>query len=256
MKNLLKCVSGSLVVLLFALLAACSDDDAKGSATLEVHLTDAPAEYEQVNIDVVDVQVNAGTSEQGWTSLNVNKGIYNLLDLTNGLDTLLGSATIPAGTISQVRLVLGDRNTIKLNGSSSTLTTPSAQQSGLKVQINTELKEGITYKIVLDFDAARSIVPTGSGKFNLKPVIRAITTAQDGAIKGTVSPADALPVVYAIHEADTVSTYANEMGNFMVTGLAPQSYKIVIIAKSGAKVEKEEVSVTAGNVTDVGQITF
>jgi hypothetical protein len=197
-----------------------------------------------------------GNPDAGWTSLSINKGVYNLLELTNGLDTLLGSTTLPAGKISQVRLVLGDNNTIRTNDVTADLNTPSAQQSGLKVQVNTELKDGINYKIVLDFDAARSIVATGSGKFNLKPVIRAITTAEDGAIKGTVTPLSAQPVVYAINGADTVSTYTNDTGSFLVRGLATATYRVVLVAKTGAVIEKDNVSVNAGDVTDLGVITF
>ena len=63
------------------------------------------------------------------------------------------------------------------------LTTPSAQHSGLKLNVHAELTEGITYKILLDFDAARSIVKTGSGAYNLKPVIRTITEATSGLSK-------------------------------------------------------------------------
>jgi hypothetical protein len=139
---------------------------------------------------------------------------------------------------------------------SGLLSTSSAQQSGLKVQVHSELKDGITYKIILDFDAARSIVATGSSKYNLKPVIRAITIAQTGAIEGAVSPAIALPVVYAINGADTVSTYANTSGSFLVRGLAPATYRLVLVSKSGATIEKTAVAVTTGNVTDVGTITF
>jgi hypothetical protein len=238
-------------------LTACSDDSS-GNAFVEFRLTDAPAEYQEVNVDIQEVQVHSdgGDPDNGWTSIPIQKGVYNLLELTNGLDTLLGTATLPAGKISQVRLVLGENNSIKTAGLSTDLNTPSAQQSGLKVQVNTDLREGITYKIVLDFDAARSIVATGSGKFNLKPVIRAITTAEDGAIKGLVDPASALPVVYAINGADTVSTYANEMGAFLVRGLEPATYRLVLISKDGITREKADIVVTTGEVADAGTINF
>jgi hypothetical protein len=63
------------------------------------------------------------------------------------LDTLLGDIELPAGKVSQLRLILGSNNSIKVAGQVLLLplTTPSAQQSGLKVQIHTDLKEGITY---------------------------------------------------------------------------------------------------------------
>jgi hypothetical protein len=246
-----------LACVLSLLLSACNDSST-GSATIEVRLTDAPGEYQEVNIDIQDLQVNAdnGDSDQGWTSLPIKKGVYNLLDLTNGLDTLLGSTTLPAGKISQVRLILGDNNSIKTNDLVTPLNTPSAQQSGLKVKIDMELKEGITYQIVLDFDAARSIVATGSGKFNLKPVIRAFTTAEDGAIKGVVMPLNTKPIVYAISGTDTTSTYTNESGNFLVRGLMPATYRLVLVSTDSIVVEKPNVIVTTGEVTDVGTINF
>ena len=63
-------------------------------------LTDAPADYDAVLIDIQDVQIHVSDNdaEGSWQSLIVNKGIYNLLDFRNGMDTLLGSIELPAGT--------------------------------------------------------------------------------------------------------------------------------------------------------------
>src|ERR1043165_4059980 len=132
------CVAG-----LISFMVSCSSESSK-SAFLQVKLTDAPGDYQEVNVDIQDVQVNANeNSNSGWKSLNVKKGIYNLLQFTNGLDTLLGSAELPAGKVSQIRLVLGSNNTIKVDDQTYSLTTPSAQQSGLKILVKTELKGGI-----------------------------------------------------------------------------------------------------------------
>src|SRR5438045_1280754 len=147
----------SLTLAITALfVVSCSEDKDGQSAHLQVRMTDAPADYQEVIVDVQDVQVNSTSDEdKGWISLDVNKGQYDLLELTNGLDTLLGTAEIPAGHISQIRLVLGTNNSIKVGGVVQALTTPSAQQSGLKVNVNTDFEAGKTYTILLDFDAAR-----------------------------------------------------------------------------------------------------
>jgi hypothetical protein len=251
----------SLVVLaLCGVLWGCNSDETK-SSRLEVRLTDAPGEYQEVNIDIQDVQVSNGTSDDnGWTSLQVNKGVYNLLQLSNGLDTLLGTIDLPAGKIEQIRLILGPNNSIKLNGDVLPLNTPSAQQSGLKIQVNTELKEGVTYKILLDFDAARSIVSAGaSGKFNLKPVIRSFVEAETGAIKGVVVPIESTPVVYALVGADTVATAIADQvtGKFLIKGLGANNYKVIVYPKTGYQTFiQENVAVTIGNVTDIGTITI
>jgi hypothetical protein len=246
------------VAFVLSLLTACSDEK---TAKLQVWLTDAPGDYQQVNVDIQGIEIKASESDDGsgWKSLSVNKGVYNLLDLTNGLDTLLGEIEIPAGNISQIRLKLGDENSVKINNEIFDLTTPSAQQSGLKLQVHETLAEGITYKILLDFDVARSIVQTGSGKFILKPVIRTITEAEDGAVKGTVEPKESTPAIYAINGLDTLGTTFTDStsGNFLLRGLPAGSYKIVFVPAHDFQVtEKANVSVQIGSVTDLGKVTI
>lgn len=253
MKNLI-----AFLTLSFLFFTACENEDK--NARLEVRLTDAPGDYEKVNIDIQGIEINAeeGNSSSGWKSLEVNKGIYNLLELTNGIDTLLSSTDLPAGKISQIRLILGDNNSITIDGNDFDLTTPSAQHSGLKLNVHAELTEGITYTILLDFDAAKSVVESGSGKYNLKPVIRSITEAQSGAIKGTVTPVESAPAVFAISGDDTVATsYADETGKFLLKGVLPGAYTVSFDPKDGyAPYQKTNVTVTLGNVTDLGEITI
>ncbi|MCI0751880.1 MAG: DUF4382 domain-containing protein [Flammeovirgaceae bacterium] len=251
-----------LIVSLFAvaalILASCDSDER--SARLQVWLTDAPGDYEEVNVDIQGVEIHAqgGDQNNGWQSLEVNKGIYNLLDLTNGLDTLLGEIELPAGKISQVRLVLGDDNSIKVDGATHDLTTPSGQQSGLKVQIHQDLVEGITYKILLDFDAAKSIVNTGSAAYILKPVIRSITEATSGAIKGLVEPVVSSPAIYAIAGDDTVSTtFPDQEGKFLMKGIEPGTYQVHFIPASGFQSKVvADVAVTLGVVADLETVTI
>jgi hypothetical protein len=255
MKKLLFVGLISIVVLAFF---GC-DSDPK-NARLEVWLTDAPGDYKEVNVEIIGVEVHSESGEQnsGWKSLNVEGGVYNLLELTNGLDTLLGTIEIPAGQISQIRLKLGNENTIKVGEQMHDLSTPSGQQSGLKLQVHEVLTEGITYKILLDFDVARSIVNKGNETYSLKPVIRTITEAQDGAIKGVVIPIESTPAVYAITGTDTVTTtYTNEAGQFLLRGLDAGSYKIVFLPNSSYDtLTVDNVNVTIGNVTDMGEVTI
>ena len=83
----------AIAALTFAAVSCSNDSDSDAMdqpATLTVNLIDAPGDYQEVNIDVQDVMIS--TEDGGWESLaNVNAGVYNLLDFTNGLDTLLTS---------------------------------------------------------------------------------------------------------------------------------------------------------------------
>ena len=202
-----------------------------GNARLQVFLTDDPGDYEAVYIDVKDVQINVtGDSTNGWQSLqNVNAAAYDLLKLVNDDDTLLADANIPSGKLHQMRLVLGTENYVKIEGTSQLikLETPSAQQSGLKLNIQQDVQDGILYTITLDFDVAKSIVKTGNGKYILKPTIRTILNAAGGSIKGVVMPKDFQSAVYAVQGIDTVaSTFTDSDGGYLLRGLAAGTYGV------------------------------
>jgi hypothetical protein len=248
------------VLMLSVLLMACNTSDNEKSATLHVRLTDAPADFDEVNIDIQGVLVHSkeGVQESGWIALNVENGVYNLLELSNGLDTLLGVVELPAGKISQIRLLLGNNNTVMVNGELFPLATPSAQQSGLKLNVNAQLKAGVTYTILLDFDAALSVVEKGNGTYSLKPVIRAISEATSGAISGIVSPVLADPVIYVIQVSDTVATaFTDEAGNFLVRGVPAGTYTVSFSPKDGyIPMQFNSVNVTLGNVTSLGTVVI
>ncbi len=240
-------------------VAGCSKTDSK-SATLSVRLTDAPAAYDEVLIDVQDVKINrtGEDDDSGWQSLDdVNKGVYNLLDFTNGAEALLSEQELPGGTISQMRLVLGTNNEVKIGDTYYPLQTPSAQQSGLKFNIHATLEEGVTYKLWIDFDAGRSIVAKGNGTYSLKPVIRTFTEATSGAIKGVISPVEAMSHVMAISSAnDTIGTYTDATtGAFLLRGVEEGVYKVKLEPVDGfADKEVEAVQVDLGLTTDLGLI--
>ncbi|MBF8963264.1 DUF4382 domain-containing protein [Pontibacter sp. FD36] len=237
-----------------------SDSDSNGTARMEVRMTDAPGDYEEVNVDIRSVQIHKENtdSESGWLTLDeINPGIYNLLDFANGRDTLLASANLPAGTISQIRLVLGENNSVKLkNGTVVDLKTPSGQTSGVKLQLNADLREDVTYVVLLDFDAAKSVVARGNGQYNLKPVIRTVTQAIAGAIQGRVTPAELKPGIYVISaENDTIGGFANENGDFLIKGVRAGTYTVKFYTESGEHNKTvENVTVAQDQVKNIGTI--
>jgi hypothetical protein len=214
---------------------ACTREDKNSTtgnkARLQVALTDDPGDYEAVFIDVEDIKINySDDPNNGWQSLpNVHTGEYDLLTLINDDDTILADAEVGPGTISQIRLVLGDDNFVQIDGQRIRLETPSAQQSGLKLNIHQDVEPGLLYKLLLDFDVAKSIVKTGNDKYILKPVIRTVLEAAGGTIKGNVKPFNFQTAVLVFRAAnDTVaSTYsATDNGGYMVRGLSAGSYSL------------------------------
>ncbi len=252
------------VAILFSTLiifAACSDDNKSGTGTLELRLTDAPADYEEVWIDIQEIYVNVTDDEDGnWINLDdVKTGKYNLLDLTNGNDTLLTSCDLPTGKIHQIRLVLGDDNQVKVDGEYHDMKAPSASTSGLKLNVQATIEDGVIYKMWLDFDAARSIVETGNGKYILKPVIRVFTKATSGAISGVITPVAAKPYILAVSTAnDSLGTYADTItGAFMLAGAPEGTYTIKIEPRTSYEtVSVTNVEVSLGSVTELDPIVL
>ncbi len=222
LKKLMYAVTFSLLVFL---IPACSKDSSD-KAHLSVRLTDAPALYDAVMVDIQGVEIKGEGG--GLVMLNTNAGIYNLLDFTNGMDTLIASGDLDVGTISQIRLILGPDNSVVVDGVVYPLSTPSAEQSGLKLQIHQTFVAGVSYYILLDFDANKSIVRQGSGEYKLKPVIRTINAAISGSIKGSISPIGPGTFITATSDGVVYSTFANSNGYFMIMGLPAGAYDITV----------------------------
>lgn len=222
-------------------------------ANVTFHLKDGPANYDAVYIDIQQVELTM----EGGTAISyapVRPGIYDLLKFRNGLDTLLFKVDLPAGKISQMRLILGANNSVVVDGTSHPMNTPSAQESGLKLNLKQEFAAGGSYNVWIDFDAAKSIVETGSGKYNLKPVIRAYSSLTDGRIKGYVLPVDAMATVYATNGTETYAAIPDATGYYMFTGLADGNYSITYDASVllYTDITVNNINVVYGQTTDLG----
>jgi hypothetical protein len=162
----------ALALGLIAFNACDKDNNQTGdSVTLNIRLTDGPGDYQQVNVDILEVRIKSANDSSQWVTLTTNAGIYNLLDFQNGVDTLLATGTVSSDTLKEVRFILGDDNSVMVDSVIYPLQTPSAQQSGLKIKIDKDLNLDIN-TLTLDFDAEKSIVETGNGSYILKPVIK------------------------------------------------------------------------------------
>jgi hypothetical protein len=248
-----------MLAMILTVFGCKKDNNTPGNYPMQVRMTDAAGPYDAVYVDVQSVQVNTDPNgnDNGWVTLSTHAGIYDLTKLTNGVDTFLASATLPSGNVSQIRLILGTNNTIVVNGQTYPLKTPSAQQSGLKIQVHYTLVSGINYIVLLDFDASRSIVSKGNGDYSLKPVIRATTSATSGAIKGIVSPASTHPAIYAISGTDSIGTYSDALGYFMFKGMSAGTYNIAIVPLPPLSIKVvNNVNVSNGVITDMGTITI
>ena len=163
-----------LALVSVATLVGCKKDGSTSDGTnVKMMLTDAPGDFDAIYLDVQAVRVH--TDAQGWVTYNSSLGTINILDYTNGEATLLTDMHFEANAhVNQIRLVLGSNNSIVVDGQTHALSTPSAMQSGLKINLDHTFTGGGDFTWTLDFDAAQSIVVQGNGSYQLKPVLRLI----------------------------------------------------------------------------------
>jgi hypothetical protein len=239
-----------------AMLAACGGGgggSSGGDGALRVALTDAPScGYDHVWVTVEKVRVHqssgAADAEGGWTELNVSPARrIDLLELTNGVLEELGTVSLPAGSYSQVRLVLASNGTTGTStianavqptgGAVLPLATPSGQQSGLKLQAHFDVATGQTADLVLDFDACKSVVKAGnSGNYNLKPVI-AVVPRVNTSIQGYVTTTLALSSTTVSAQQNGVivrATTPDSTGKFSIPYLSTGTYTIVVASDGRA----------------------
>ena len=152
--------------------SACKKVDFETNSMVNVKLTDAPYDAQEVNVDIVDVLVKVENDNLEWRSIKLNPGIYNLLAFQNGKDTLIASGSIHATSIiKELKLVLGDRNTIKIENTLFPLSIPAGSDGGLIVIVDQKLNKDV-YNFLIDFDAAQSVFPGVTGGYLLKPFLR------------------------------------------------------------------------------------
>jgi hypothetical protein len=255
----------SLFVLSLAVLLAwhgctssnSTDPQSNPTGIMQVLMTDDPAAYDQVNIvvDSVRVHVNNADTTSGWYTLNNSSTSYNLLNLVNGVNAMIGNAKLPAGHYTQLRLYIGSGSNVVVNGQTKSLNVPSGSQSGLKLNVDATIHSDVVYVLLLDFDAGRSIVvsgPPANPAYSLKPVIRVVTTATTGTLAGTVTPAASQPSLWAYGATDTLSTGVDPAGVYKFIGVLPGTYSLFAMPKDPSTYRDTtitNINVNAGGTT-------
>ena len=252
------------------------DGGISGTGVMRLSLTDAPAcGYDEVNITIEKVRVNqssdASEGDGGWSEvvLNPPKRV-DLLTLTNGILEELGETSLPAGKYTQMRLVLAANSgatpfansVIPTGGVETPLTTPSGQQSGLKLNVNMDVAAGELADFVIDFDACKSVVRRGnSGQYNLKPVISVIPRLSDAGLRvvGYVDTAIANGSTTVSVQQGGVpikATVPDASGTFVLYPVPVGTYDLVIRAAERVTAVMTGVPVVATSITTVNSTSF
>jgi len=257
------------VAIILAVLAASglSCGEAPGTGTLELYLSDAPIDAENVTgvyITISEIQYHV---DDQWITCEEFEGpkIYNLLELTGGNSTLLGDLVLPGGHYNQIRFMLDipemEQNPATpgcyiefADNSTQPLFVPSGNTTGYKAVGQFTVPENGTVQVTADFDV-RKAVHLADSHYILRPTIRLVVNNEAGRISGSIANnstyTDVIVFAYADGTwADTEddepvypeSRFPNAVnsgkmcddGHYTIPLLAAGTYDLVIAGYDGA----------------------
>jgi len=147
-----------------------------GVGTLDVYVQDAPAGVNWTHVWVTFSELQAheanATDADGWLNMTITQETVDLASLTS-VSQLLGTATLPTGTYTQLRIVVMAASGEMANGTKVTFTVPSGE---LRTDDPFVITAGGTTSLTVDIDLSRSIVHA-DGTWLFTPVLGAVKPA-------------------------------------------------------------------------------
>jgi hypothetical protein len=282
----------SLALIVF--FAACTKNNSgsssnipQGQSKMSIYLSDGPTSFYKVLIDIKQVAVLIDTAntqnapddpnewEPGycghgrgpgnrsliWDTLSIIPGTYDLLQLRNGVDTLLGSATYPTGKVIDVRITLGTDNTVYTDSTISYPLQIFGFNSPTSFDINVTRENVYTvnnkeFELWLDFNLQRSLILWG-GTYYLKPYVVAYNYIKLSKIQGIVLPPGASPLLEAYNGSDTIYAIPGWDGRYQFSGVNAGTYTISIRGHNGyMDTTLNNIVVDSSSITTVPTITL
>jgi hypothetical protein len=287
LKRIITCLA-VLVSATILFLTACKKEASlstgQSSKKLSVYLTDDPCQYDSVLIDIRYVEVKVDTSKEHmdddhfgdrdddgdddhehhdsfgyWDTLSITPGVYNVMNLRNGIDALLGTANIPTGSIRKIRITLGTNNAVYISGVSNPLNLLPGTNNYVYIKIHDEDiddDDNINSRIWLDFDVCESVIQF-NGQYYLRPGFRPFCRHEFGEIEGRVLPHDAHSFVKAFNSTDSATAIPEDEGEYKIRGLKEGTYNLLFKAFNGYQDSLvSNVQVHKGEETKVPLVTL
>lgn len=223
------------------LFAGCGGGDSGSSGTVTMNVTDAKpvlsippgSEVESVTITFDEVSVHK--SGGGWVTLPAVQQPFSidLYQFLNGNKTqFVPPVKIDSGKYTQVRIGVTDA-TIQIKNDKGEIETLDLEipSENLKTDKNFEFEvpDGGAVDLTVDFDLSQSIVVTGTGTYQLKPVLHINETSNAATIEGTINWAPSTQVTVTV-TLDKFPYYA-EPDNTII-GVEDETYTQILVSES------------------------
>ncbi len=246
-------------------ISGCGDgSDSPSQGTVTANMTDAKPTLPDGNVESVSItfnEVSVHKSGGGWVTLPTAQQPYtlDLYQFNDGRKTqIVPPVKIDSGKYTQVRIGVVS-GTMTISGHEYPLEIPS---SNLRTDKNFEFdvpKDGAV-DLTVDFDLSQSIVATGAGTYQLKPVLHLNETSKAATIQGTIgfgTSTQATVIVTwdknasgAIDDGDEeytrITVASSEAAPFNIFWLVPNEDYIVQVIVEG---KTSTLSVAASNLS-------
>lgn len=255
----------ALLLLIFPILMlSCKEFDDNPKALVNILLIDAPAQWDSVIVEIQGVELEfVPNGREG----DIQKIFlpYELGDKQIDISLLVGGTALPVarnemqlGIITGITLKLGPENSLYQGDNRFPLELPGGKADYFQT-LSLRLEQGFSYDLILDFDLEKSIRVTNTNPltFDFNPVISAFSGIGRSNLRGSISPTDIRPVIFAIKETDSLSTHINSAGNFLFR-LEPGTYDLLIDPKD-SRYDSDTIRgviVESGKATTLDRITL
>lgn len=250
-----------------------------GQQKLSVYLMDGPLDFQKVLVDIQRIEIKVDTCRRNhdddhdgqgcdddhdqlnsrceiWDTLDIRPGVYDLLTLRNGTDTLLASGFLLNGKIERIKITLGTNNSVMVDSVVHPLHLQN-NQNFIFVNIHREHLDSISnnnFNLFLDFDLAHSIKLV-NGEYYLRPVLKPFGRHSTGEIEGKVRPVHSFGTIKAFNATDTAFAWPEDEGEFKIRGLREGVYSLFIDGINGYRdTTITNIAVQRGRETELGTI--
>jgi hypothetical protein len=195
---------GSLMLGAMALGACDSGSTGSQTARVSIRLTDAPGDLSEAWVEIERIYLQGDSGQ--ITLRDQSTGLVNLLTLKSDFLAIVNGVSVPAGSYSQLRFVIGDAYVKTKDGAvyatsgatlpagttaTGNLICPSCSQSGLKVTLpgGAVTLDNDAEILSVDFDVSQSFghQAGNSGNWVMHPVLHATDFTLASSISGTVT---------------------------------------------------------------------
>ena len=269
MKTVTKWLTAAISVAAVLVFFACNKSNSSssnpsippGQSRLSVYMMDGPVQFAKVLIDIRQVAIQIDTADKQsdadhddqwddgycgwhrdkehksviWDTLSIKPGVYDLLQLRNGADTLLASGDFPSGKILKVKITLGSDNTIFTDSTTSyplEVFGPNPYFTVNVSRVDVASASSNDFKLWLDFNLSKSVF-FWNGEFLLKPYLVVFNDQVKAKVQGQVLPAGAAALVTAYNATDTLYAVPFWNGKYLFRGVSAGTYSINFKGRNG-----------------------